>query len=163
MAVITTAVIAAGTAIYSGVQQRKAAKAGARAQRAQQRQAELAAARERRAAVRDSRVKRSSIEAQAVGQGLVGSTAPAGAMANVTTRTNENLSFMDQIGQLSSKASAANQAAASYNSRANLAQTVGQVAGAVGGQIGGGDSATLTLGQPAPTNPGVKTSSNIKR
>ena len=118
MAVITAAVVVAASAVYAGVQQRKAAKAQARSQRAQQRQADLAAARERRSAIRDARVKGSSIEAQAASSGLVGSTAAAGAQANVTTRTNENLSFMDQIGQLSAKSFMANNAAASYMSRA---------------------------------------------
>ena len=45
MAAITAAVVVAGAAVYTGVQQRKAAKATARAQKAQQRQADIAQAR----------------------------------------------------------------------------------------------------------------------
>lgn len=129
MALITAAVVVAASAVYTGVQQHKAAKAQSRAIKAQQRQAELSAARERRAAIRDARVKQGSIESQAATTGLVGSTAAAGASANVTSRTAENLSFMDQMASLSTKASAANNAMAKYQRMAGLGEAVGSIAG----------------------------------
>lgn len=129
MAVLTTTAlvlggIAAAGAVYSGVQQSKAASAQRKAIRAQQRQADIANARERRQAVRQSRILRASVESQGALSGLQGSSALSASMSNVTSRTNENLSFMDQNQQLSAQASAANNAAAAYASRASYGQTV---------------------------------------
>lgn len=133
MAAITTAAlvlggIAAAGAVYSGVQQSKAASAQRKAIRAQQRQADIANARERRSAVRQGRIMRASIESQGALSGLSGSSSVAASMSNVTSRTNENISFLDQNQQLSAQASAANNAAASYSSRANYGQVVSGLA-----------------------------------
>lgn len=136
MAAITAAVVVAAAAVYTGVQQRKAAKATARAQRAQQRQADIAQARERRAAVRNARVARGSVEAQAANTGLVGSSAAAGSIANIQSRTGENLSFLDQSQQLAQAASIANEQAAGYASKAQMGQAVGKAAGSFGGIYG---------------------------
>lgn len=128
IAIGALAVAAAGT-VYQARQQKKAAAASRRAQAAEQRRADIAAARERRGAVRNARVMRASIEAQAAGTGLVGSSSVAAAASNVTTRTNENLSFLDQSAELSQKASAANISAAKYSSRAATGRAVTEVAG----------------------------------
>lgn len=136
MAAITTLVVAAAAAVYTGVQQRKAAKATARAQKAQQRQADIAQARERRAAVRNARVARASVETQAVNTGLAGGSAMAGSIANIQSRTGENLSFLDQSQELASAASRANEQAANYQSKAAMGQAVGQAASAAGGIYG---------------------------
>ena len=128
MAAITTAVVVGASAVYSGVQQRRAAQATARSQRAQQRQADLQNARERRAVLRNARVQRASIEAQGAATGLTGSSAVAAATSNVTSRSNENVSFLDQSGYLANKASAANAAAADYSSRAAMGSTIGNLA-----------------------------------
>lgn len=128
MAAITLGVVAVAGAVYSGVQQRKAAKAQARSQAAQQRQADLAAARERRATIRNGRIQQASVEAQAASTGLTGSSAAAASIGNIQTRTNENVSFLDQSGFLSQKASSANAAAASYQQRAGLGQTISGLA-----------------------------------
>lgn len=128
MAAITTGVIVAASAVYSGVQNRKAAKATQRSQRLQQRMADLAAARERRRALQGARVQRASIEAQGANTGLVGSSAAAAAIADVTTRTNENLSFMDQSANLARQATTANQQAAGYASKAAMGESVSSLA-----------------------------------
>lgn len=137
---IASAVVGAAGATYSAVQQRKAAKSSRRAQAAQQRQSDIQNARERAAAIRQARIQRASVAAQAANTGLTGSSSAAASMANIQSRTGENLSFLDQMGSLSSAASHANEAAASYMSRANLGQTIGNIAGSVGsiyGQAGG--------------------------
>ena len=126
---IGAAVVAAGATVYSAQQQKKAAAASRRAQAAEQRRADIANARERRSAVRNARVARASIEAQAAGTGLVGSSSVSAAMSNVTTRTNENISFLDQNAELSQRASSANIAASKYASRAQTGQAVADVAG----------------------------------
>jgi hypothetical protein len=145
MAAITAAVVVAAAAVYSGVQQRKAAKAQARSLRAQQRQADIANARERRNAVRAGRVARASVEAQAANTGLFGSSAAMGSTANIQSRTGENLSFLDQNAELSQAASVANQQAAGYIQKAQMGQTIGQIAGSFGSIYGG----------PAPDSTGT--------
>lgn len=136
MALITSAVIYAAATVYSAVQQRKAAKAQRRSIKAQQRMADLAAARERRSAIRNARVQQASIESQAANTGLVGSTAAAGASGNVTSRTNENLSFMDMTNYQAQQASKANEDAAKYQSRAATGEAIGKLASGVGGIYG---------------------------
>ena len=137
MAVATTtalligAGVAAAGAVYAGAQQRKAAKATRRGIAAQQRQADLQNARERAAAIRAARVQRASIMAQAANTGLTGSSSAAAATANVTSRTGENLSFLDQMGALSEAASRANESAARYASNASLGQTIGNIGSSV--------------------------------
>lgn len=126
---IGLAAVAVGGAVYAGQQQKKAAKASRAAMAAEQRRADIANARQRRFAVRNARVARASIEAQAAGTGLVGSSSVAAAASNVTGRTNENISFLDQNAELSQQASAANMAAAKYTSRANTGQAISSAAG----------------------------------
>lgn len=136
MAAITFAVVAAAATVASYQQQRKAAKAQARATRAQQRQADLANARERRNAVRNARVQRASVESQGALSGLYGSSSVAASQANVTSDTNSNLSFLDQNAALSEEASQANQQAADYMSRAQGYADLAKVAGGAGKQYG---------------------------
>lgn len=126
---IGLAAVAVGGAVYAGQQQKKAARATRAAMAAEQRRADIQNARERRGAIRNARVARASIEAQAAGTGLVGSSSVAAAASNVTGRTNENISFLDQNGQLSAQASAANMAAARYTSRAQTGQAISNAAG----------------------------------
>lgn len=138
MGVMTTlAVIAAASAVYSADQQRQAAKSQRRALQAQQRQADIQNMRERRAQIRTGRVQAASIEAQAANSGLFGSSAAAGATANVQSRTGENISFLDQMGELAHAASTANIQAAGYQSKAQLAEAIGQIAQSAGGIYGG--------------------------
>lgn len=124
---ILAAVAIAGVA-YSAAQQRKAAKAQARAYRAQQRQADIANARERRMAVRNARVMRASIESQSAVSGLTGSSAASASMSNVQSRLGENLSFLDQNQALSQQASTANIQAAGYMTKAAYGQAVTSIA-----------------------------------
>lgn len=137
MAAITSAVIVGVTAVASYTQQRKAAKAQARANRAEQRRADIANARERRSAVRNARVARASIESQGALSGLYGSSSVAAAQANVTSDTSANLSFLDQNIALSEEASRANQQAADYMSRAAGYEALGSLAGKAGKTYGG--------------------------
>lgn len=137
MALVTSAVIVAGATVASYTQQRKAAKAQAKAQRAQQRQAEIANARERRAAVRAGRVARASVESQAAVTGITGSSGEAGSVANITSETNSNVSFLDQNAMLSEEASRANQQAADYASRAQGYADLAKLAGKAGKVYGG--------------------------
>lgn len=138
MAVFTAIAVAAlavtAVAGYKGYQaQKKSAAAQRKAQAAEQRRADIQNARERRFAVRNARVARASIEAQAAGTGLVGASSVSAAMGNVTSRTNENLSFLDQNQQLSAQATAANMAAASYASDANKWAAIGEFANQAAG------------------------------
>lgn len=133
MAVLTAIAIGLGVAavagtVYQAKQQKKAAAETRKAAAADQRRADIANARSRRQAVRDSRVARASIEAQAAGTGLVGSSSVSAALSNVQSRTNENLSFLDQNAQLSAQASAANNAAARYSGRAATGAAISQLA-----------------------------------
>lgn len=137
MALLTYAVISAAVTVYSAVQQRKAAKAQRRSIKAQQRMADLAAARERRGLIRNARVQQASIESQAANTGLMGSTAAANASANVTSRTNENLSFMDMTAYQAQQASIENEKAAKYASNAATADSIAKLAGQAGGIYGG--------------------------
>lgn len=137
MALVTAAVIGAAATVATYQQQRKSAKAQARAQRAQQRQADIANARERRAAIRNARVQRASVESQAATTGIVGSSGVEGSLANITSETNSNISFLDQSQQLSSEASVANQQAADYASRAQGYQDIGNLANKAGQVYGG--------------------------
>lgn len=137
MAAITMAVVAGVATVASYQQQRKAAKAQARSIKAQQRQAEIANARERRAQIRNARVARASIESQAVFAGMTGSSAEAGAVANVQGQMGENISFLDQNMLLSEEASKANQQAADYSSRAQGYADLAQLANKAGSTYGG--------------------------
>lgn len=135
---IGAAVVAAAGTVYSAVQQKKGVAAQRKAMAAQQRAADIRNARERRFAVRNSRVARASIEAQAAGSGLMGSSTVAAAASNVTSRTNENISFLDQMTELGQQASAANRAAASYAGRAATGQAVSSLAMTAMSMYGGG-------------------------
>lgn len=133
MAAFTAIAIGLGVAavagtVYSAQQQKKAARATRAATAAEQRRADIATARERRSAIRNSRVLRASIEAQAAGTGLVGSSSVAQSAANVSSSTNEAVSFLDRTQALSQQASAANIAAARYASRADTGAAVAQLA-----------------------------------
>lgn len=137
MAAITLAAIAVAGVVYGAAQQRKAAKAQAKAYRAQQRQADIANARERRFAVRNARIARASIESQAASTGLVGASAVSAAQSNVQGRLGENLSFLDQNAALSQQASTANIQAAGYMTKASYGQAVASVASGFGSIYGG--------------------------
>lgn len=137
MAAITLGVIAATATVASYAQQRKAAKAQARAQKAQQRQADIANARERRQAIRNARVARASVESQAALTGITGSSGVEGSMANISSDTTANVSFLDQNQMLSEEASRANQQAADYAMRAQGYADIAKVAGKAGNVYGG--------------------------
>lgn len=133
MAVFTAIAVGLGVLAVAGTvasarAQKKSAAETRRASAAEQRRADIANARERRGQVRNARVARASIEAQAAGSGLLGSSSFAAATSNVTSRSNENLSFLDQNQQLSQQASSANNAAARYSSQAATAGAIANLA-----------------------------------
>jgi hypothetical protein len=134
MAVIT-GVIGAVAAVGSAVANNRAASAQRRANRAQQRQADISNARERRAAIRAGRVARASVESQAATTGIVGSSSVAGSLSNITSATNENLSFLDQNQALMAQASRANQQAATWAARGQTFDTLGALAGKLEGRV----------------------------
>ena len=148
MALVTSAVIVAGATVASYAQQRKSAKAQARANAAEQRRAEIANARERRQQVRNARVQRASLESQAALTGVVGSSGVEGAAANIQTQLGDNLSFLDQNAALSQEASIANQQAQDYSSRAAGYAALGEVAGKAGSVYGGRTKTAKTSVQP---------------
>lgn len=125
---IVFAVAAVASAAYSARQQSKAASAQRRAMAAEQRRADIANARERRQQIRNARIARAAIENQAASSGLMGSSSMAAAVSNVTTRSNENISFLDQNQMLSAQASAANIQAARFSSKAATGSAVSQLA-----------------------------------
>lgn len=157
MALVTSAVIVAGAAVASYSQQRKSAKAQARANAAEQRRADIANARERRNAVRNARVQQASLANQAAITGTTGSSGVAGASANIQNQLADNLSFLDQNAALSAEASVANQQAADYASRASGYSAIGSAAGSAGSMYGGRkkpvDTATTSVQpQKAPND-----------
>lgn len=127
--------IAAGGTVASARANSRAASAQRDANRAQQRQADIANARERRAAIRAARVARSSVESQAATSGIIGSSSVAGSMSNITSATNENISFLDQNQQLNSRASAANRQASSWAARGATFEVLGALAGKLEGRV----------------------------
>ena len=137
MAAITALVVTAVAAVGSAYSQNKSAKAQARAQKAEQRRSDIANARERRMTVRNARVARAQIEAQAATSGLGGSSAAAGAMANVSSQMGDNLGWLSTNQQINAQVTAANLSAAKWMSRANTWAALGSTAQAFGGQFGG--------------------------
>lgn len=135
--IIGAAVVGAVAAVGSYQQQRQAAKAQGKAYAAQQRQADIQNARQRRETVRSSRIARAQVEAQGVQTGMFGGSAEQSSLFNIQNQLGQNLSFLDQNRQLSDEASRANQAAASYASRAQGYADLGKLAGTVGGYFGG--------------------------
>lgn len=137
MAAVTTIIagVGAASAVGSAYAQSRQASSMRRANRAQQRQADIANARERRAAIRAARVARASVESQAATTGIVGSSSVAGSVSNITSATNENLSFLDQNQQLMAKASAANRQAASWAATGSVFDTIGALATKLEGRV----------------------------
>jgi hypothetical protein len=87
--------------------------------------------------IRNARVARASVESQAALSGLMGSSAAAASQSNIQGRLGENLSFLDQNMMLSQQASAANEAAARYASRAAVGQGVANLGMQVASTYGG--------------------------
>lgn len=127
--------IGAAAAVGSAYAGQRQASAQRQSIRAQQRQADIANARERRAAIRAARLARASVESQAATTGVVGSSSVAGSLSNITSATNENLSFLDQNQQLMSQASRANQQAARWQSMGQTFDVFTQLAGKLEGRV----------------------------
>lgn len=136
MALVTAAVIGAVAAVGTAYMSYRQGKEQKKAIKAQQRQADIANARERRMSIRQARIARASVESQAATTGLVGSSAAAASMANIQGRLGENLSFLDQMQSLSAQASRANEAAASWGSRAATLGAIGNAANMYGSYFG---------------------------
>jgi hypothetical protein len=56
-------------------------------------------------------------------------------MSNITSATNENLSFLDQNQQLMAQASRANQQASTWAARGATFDTIGALAGKLEGRV----------------------------
>ena len=128
--------IMATAAVGSAVAQSNQARAQRRASRAQQRQADIANARERRAAIRNARVARASVESQAATTGISGSSGVSASLANIQSRTAENISFLDQNIALMEQASRANEQAAMWAGRASTFQAIGELSQTAGNYFG---------------------------
>lgn len=144
MAAFTTAILvgAAVVGAAAAVDQANSARQAGRAQRraiaAEQRRADVINARERRAVVRNARLAQASIESQAALTGMTGSSAARGSISSVRSRLGENLSFLDQMIQLSQQGSAANAEAARWQTRMATAGAIGNLTKQVAGVYGGG-------------------------
>lgn len=143
MAAITAAVVVAGAAVAGAVSSAKQASAAKKSARAQQqaqaveeKRAGIANARERRGAIRNARVARASVESQAAGFGITGSSSAIGSASNIQSVLGANLSFLDQNAILSQQAGVANRQAAGYQSQMLKWQGIGQMASAIGSAAG---------------------------
>ena len=116
--------VGAASTIHSIQQQKKSAKNQKKAQQAQQRIQEVKAARERRKQVREAQVAQAQVEAGAQASGVTQTSAAVGGAGSIQTQLGSNLSFLDQVGELTQQTSIFNQRAASASSRAATSQAV---------------------------------------
>jgi hypothetical protein len=124
------AVSAFGT-IKSIQAQKKQTSAQNRALDAQRKQDEIRQTSERRRQIRAARVQAAQSQQAAVNQGVQTSSAASGASGSIQSQLATNLGTLNTLGSLSDQATAANQQANIFDSRA---QTYGSIAN-IGGTI----------------------------
>lgn len=124
----TIAYIAAGTAAtatgYSAYQQHEAASDQKRARAAERRIQAIKMQRERRRQVQEAQKIQAQTEATAVATGTKSTSAVAQAQGSVQSQLASNLSFLDQMEQLTEKQSIFMQKAASHQTRSGIGQAV---------------------------------------
>lgn len=129
-AAVVVAAVGAATSVYSTVEQARAGRKSASAQKeaseisaAQQRNADAEA---RRKQVREQRIRAAQIEQGAANQGVSNSSGELGSLSALSTNSASNLAFMSGNTNAAAGITAANQ-------RSLNAQSDAQTAGAIGG------------------------------
>jgi uncharacterized protein HemX len=117
VAAVATAAAIGGT-VYSVSQQRKAAKAQARASALDRQRMNLQSARERRDAIKAARQAYAASQTAAANQGASGTSGAEGALGSIMSQATTNLSFLDRYNVLTDQASEAIGQANSAQSRA---------------------------------------------
>lgn len=125
MALGTVAVGAQGYSVY---QEREAAEDTKRARAAERRIQAIKMQRERRRQVQEAQKLQAQTEATAVATGTSKTSAVSQAQGSVQSQLASNLSFLDQMGQLTERQSIFAQKAASHETRAGAGQAVSGLA-----------------------------------
>ena len=130
MAIATTTAILAASAVavagtaYSISQQEKAGKAQRAAARTQQRMQATQATRERRGAIRQALIARSTMQAEAAGAGLIGTSAYGGGRGAVGAQLGANLGFGSMMSGLGQQYTGFTGQAARAQGQAQLGSTI---------------------------------------
>lgn len=130
MAAISTILAAtavAGTA-YSIAQTEKAGKAQRAAAATQQRMQAAQATRERRGAIRQALIARSTMQAEAAGAGLIGTSAYGGGRGAVGAQLGANLGFSSRMSGLGQEYTGFTAQASRYQGQAQLGSAVASLA-----------------------------------
>ena len=123
--------VTAAAGVASAVQQRKAGRQQKRALREEQKQRDIEAARSRVSAIREARRKRAQVIAASQARGVADSAGAIGAVGGIQTQLGANLSFMDQIQQLTTQANIFRQGAVAARGRAATYGAVASVTGSI--------------------------------
>jgi hypothetical protein len=136
IATIGSAVLGTKAALDSAGAAKDAARAQSQAAQIARRQESLRAARERRELIRSRRVAAAENLSQGVARGVVGSSALAGVQSALNTNFASNLSFLDQMAELSTErisfldqAQQSSAAASVFSAMSSLAFTGARTAG----------------------------------
>ena len=128
MVLTTTAAILAATAVvgtgYSIYKQEEAGKAQRRAAATQARMQAAQATRERRGAIRQALIARSTMQAEAAGAGLIGTSAYGGGRGAVGAQLGANLGFGSMMSGLGQQYTGFTAQAARYQGQAQLGSAV---------------------------------------
>lgn len=126
MAALTT--ILAATAVvgtgYSIAQQERAGRAQRAAAATQQRMQAAQATRERRGAIRQALIARSTMQAEAAGAGLIGTSAYGGGRGAVGAQLGANLGFGSMMSGLGQQYTGFTAQAARYQGQAQLGSAI---------------------------------------
>lgn len=131
------AAIGAATTVYSTVEQNRAQRRSASAQKeasdvsaAQQRQQEAEA---RRKQIREQRIRAAQIEQGATNQGVSGSSGELGSLSALSTNSASNLAYLSGQQRAAAGITAANQRSLNAQSDAQNAAAIGGISSTVTG------------------------------
>lgn len=144
MAVTTLGVLAATSAVATGVGIYKSKKAADASEEAAENRAAIAKlenARTRRNQVREFSVNRGQILARAAtqgggGEGQVRASGTAGALSNISSQFRFNMNYLDEADKLNAQANNAEIKASSYQTQAGIFNAIGNSAMGFAGLYG---------------------------
>lgn len=125
LALAATAVV--GTA-YSISKSQEAASAQRQAARTQQRMQTAQATRERRGAIRQALIARSTMQAEAAGMGLLGTSAYGGGRGSLGAQLGANLGYGSMMSGLGRQYTGFTAQAATYQSQAEMGSVISGLA-----------------------------------
>lgn len=129
---IGVATLVVGTAVQID-QGNKAAKATQKSQQFEQQKNELQQAIQRRDAIRSARISSAKAKQAAENQGAANTSASQGGLGSISSQLSSNLSFLDNMSNLSSLSGKALGEAARHQTYANAAGAVAGLGSAVAG------------------------------